>query len=60
MTEVILHRAIERGLSAADFENMTLGMVIDYLIVCQNEEIDARQNKNGPARMATEADVNAF
>ncbi len=59
MTETVLHRSIERGLSAADFENMTIGMVIDYLIVCQNEDIDARKKK-AAERSATQADVDAF
>jgi hypothetical protein len=51
-----MHRAIERGLSVADFENMSLGMVIDYLITCQNEEQKTRTD----SRQATEADIDSF
>jgi hypothetical protein len=48
-------------LTAADFENMTLGMVIDYLIVCNNEEIESRSKKNRePVRYATQADIDAW
>jgi hypothetical protein len=38
---------------------MTLGMVIDYLVTCQNEEIEARQKK-APSRQATLSDIEAF
>jgi len=61
LTESILRMAIARGLTAADFENMTLGMVIDYLIVCQNEDIDEKKRKDkGNTRYATADDVAAF
>ena len=58
---MVLHRAIERGLLAADFEHMTIGMVIDYLVTCQNEDYDARHSKRSePTRMATAEDIAAF
>lgn len=59
---MLLRRAIERGLAAADFENMTLGMVIDFLVTCQNEDIDVRskKGKNDFTRSATQADVDAW
>lgn len=61
LTETVMRRAIERGLTAADFENMTVGMIIDYLTVCQNEDIDARKKKNaGQERSATQADIDAW
>lgn len=41
-SELILHRAIERGLSAADFENMTIGMIIDFLVTCQTKKLTRR------------------
>lgn len=61
LTEHLLRRAIERGLTAADFGNMTVGMVIDYLTVSQNEDIEAREReKRGPVRQATQADIDAW
>lgn len=61
MSETILRRAIERGLTAADFENMTLGMVVDYLTVCNNEDIEVQQRKKeAPKRYATADDIAAF
>jgi hypothetical protein len=57
----VLRRAIERGLLAADFENMTLGMVIDFLTMCQNEDYEAKRDKDrGQTRMATADDIAAF
>jgi hypothetical protein len=57
----VLRRAIERGLTAADFESMTFGMVIDFLIVCQNEDIEAKSKKNRePVRYATQADIDEW
>lgn len=56
-----MRRAIERGLLAADFENMTLGMVIDFLTMCQNEDYEAKRDKDrGQTRMATADDIAAF
>lgn len=57
---MILRRAIERGLTAADFENMIIGMVVDYLIVCNNEDVDANSKRSEPKRYATADDVAAF
>lgn len=58
---MLLHRAVERGLTAADFENMTIGMIIDYLTTCQNEDLESRSEKHdSSARPATQADVDAW
>ena len=44
-----------------DLDNMTLGMVMDYLIEAQNEETDARERRTEtPTRRATQADIDAF
>lgn len=48
--------AIARGLRLEDFEQMELGMIIDYLVTCQNSEYDAKY----PQRTATQADIDAF
>lgn len=56
-----MRRAIDRGLTAADFETMTLGMIVDYLIVCNNEDYEAKLNKPKEAtRMATADDIANF
>ena len=35
-TEILICRAIERGLSLRDFDNMTVGMIIDLIITYNN------------------------
>ncbi|MDY3926869.1 hypothetical protein [Anaerotignum sp.] len=39
-----------------DFEQMELGMIIDYLVNCQNREYEAKHKE----RMATQDDIDAF
>lgn len=55
-TEDVIRVAIARGLRLEDFEQMELGMIIDYLVTCQNAEYDAKH----PQRAATQADIDAF
>lgn len=55
-TEDVMRAAIARGLSLEDFERMELGMIIDYLVTCQNAEYDVKH----PRRTATQADIDAF
>jgi len=58
---MLLRRAIERGLTAADFENMTIGMILDYLTTCNNEDIEMEnRKKRGATRYASQADYDAF
>ena len=60
-TELLLCHAADRGLSLIDFEHMTVGMVLDYLTLCQNLDIEARNKKpEEPTRQATQADIDAF
>ena len=47
---------MQRGIVLADFENMTIGMIIDYLVSCNNAEYLAQN----PERIATQADIDAF
>ncbi len=48
-------------MSAADFENMTIGMVVDFLTECNNEYYDEKKRqKEGPKRYATADDIAAF
>ena len=55
-TEDVIRVAIARGLSLEDFERMELGMIIDYLVTCQNAEYEAKH----PQRMATQGDIDVF
>jgi hypothetical protein len=49
--------AIRRGLSIADFEDMTIGMIIDY-IYCYDEISNPKENKK--PRKATQEDIDRF
>jgi hypothetical protein len=50
-------RALERGLSLSDFEHLTVGMIIDYIItfnnLCEGSEEETE-------RIAGQADFDAF
>lgn len=51
--------ALERGLTLSDFENLTLGMILDYIITYNNERL-MDDEKDDTVRMATQADFDAF
>jgi len=58
---MLIRRAHERGISIADMEDMTVGMILDYLTTCNNEDYDAKNKKDkGVTRYATQDDINAF
>jgi len=52
-------RAIERGLTLRDFEDLTLGMILDYIITYNNDRL-ADDEKGDNIRMATQADFDRF
>jgi len=52
-------RALERGLCLADFEIMTVGMIMGYIITCNNEHLDDDE-KEDSVRIAGQADYDAF
>ncbi|MDF2591400.1 MAG: hypothetical protein K0S75_866 [Clostridia bacterium] len=52
-------RAIERGLCLNDFENMTPGMIIGFIITYNNEHL-ADDEKEDDVRMATQSDFDRF
>lgn len=52
-------RALERGLTLRDFDDMTPGMIVDYIISYNNEHLDDDE-KEDDVRMATQADFNRF
>lgn len=52
-------RAIERGLTLSDFENLTVGMIIDYIISYNNEHLKD-EDMIDDVRTATQADFDRF
>lgn len=52
-------RARERGLSLSDFEQMTPGMIIGYIITYNNENM-SEDEKEDTIRVATQADFDRF
>lgn len=53
-------RAVERGLTAADFDRMTLGMIIDYIITYNNFNISEGSDKEDIIIEASQAEFDAF
>jgi len=40
---------------------MTFGMILDYIVTCQNEDVEAKEaSKKENVRPATQADWDAF
>ena len=58
-TELIMLRAIERGLSLRDFEDLTIGMIIGYITTYNNEQLD-EDDKQDAVRVAGQSDFNKF
>ncbi len=52
-------RAIERGLALRDFEDLTLGMILGYVVTYNNEHLDDNE-KEDTVRTATQADFDRF
>jgi hypothetical protein len=55
-------RALERGLALSDFEILTPGMIIDFVITYNNEQSTDQNDapENSKVRMATQADFDRF
>lgn len=58
-TEILMVRALERGLVLSDFREMTVGMIIDYITTYNNLNLN-EEEKEDEIRMATQADYDAF
>lgn len=58
-TELVMLRAIERGLTLRDFEDLTLGMIIGFITTYNNERL-GEDEKEDSVRMATQADMDCF
>ena len=52
-------RALERGLTLRDFEHLTLGMILGYVVTYNNEHLDDNE-KEDTVRMATQADFDRW
>ena len=57
-------RALERGLTLHNFDYMTVGMILDFVITYNNEHVDDDDNsspgQNNKVRKATQADFDRF
>lgn len=58
-TEKLTMGAIERGLTLKDFEEMTIGMIIDYVITYNNAHLN-EEDENEEVRLATQADFDRW
>ena len=58
-TELVMLRALERGLTLRDFEHLTLGMIIGFITTYNNEHLDDNE-KEDTVRTATQADFDRF
>lgn len=57
--ELLILRALERGLSLQDFQVMTPGMIIDFIITYNNERLSDEERED-EVREATQADYDRF
>ncbi len=58
-TELVMLRAIERGLTLRDFEELTLGMILGYVVIYNNEHLDDNE-KEDTVRQATQVDFDRW
>ena len=52
-------RALERGLTLRDFEDLTLGMIIGFITTYNNERL-GEDEKEESVRKATQEDFDCF
>lgn len=52
-------RAIERGLSLRDFEELTVGMILDLIITFNNENLK-EEDMEDEVRMASQSDFDRW
>ena len=55
-TDLVIIRALERGITLADFEILTIGMILDIIIEWNN----ANTNDENTVREPTQADFDNF
>jgi len=57
-TDILIVRALERGITLADFEVLTIGMIMDLIITFNNDNYEDTTEEN--VRMATQADFDRW
>ena len=58
-TELIMLRAIERGLTLRDFNDLTTGMVLGLIVTYNNERLTDGEMEDA-TRQATQVDFDKF
>lgn len=58
-TELVMLRAIERGLPLSEFENMTFGMITDFVVSYNNDHLKEEEKESGVV-MARQADFDRY
>lgn len=53
-------RALERGLTLRDFEDLTFGMILGFITTYNNEHLDDDDEKEEVIREANQADFDLF
>ena len=56
-TELLIIRASERGITLSDFDNLTIGMIMDILITFNNENYTEDEED---IRVATQQDFDSW
>ncbi|RJX22323.1 MAG: hypothetical protein C4570_01365 [Ammonifex sp.] len=60
-TETVMLRSLERGLTLRDFEMLTVGMIIDYIVAYNDANMpDSGQAEPVKARPASQQDYDRF
>jgi hypothetical protein len=59
-TELVVLRALERGLTLRDFEDLTFGMILGFITTYNNEHLDDDDEKEEVIREANQADFDLF
>jgi len=54
---LLIIRALERGITLSDFDNLTIGMIMDILITFNNENISEDEED---IREATQQDFDSY
>lgn len=55
-TELLIVRALERGIALSDFDNLTIGMIMDIIITYNNES----NYEDDDTREATQEDFDKW
>ena len=56
-TELLIIKALERGITLSDFDNLTIGMIMDILITFNNENYSEDEED---IREATQQDYDSW